>query len=55
MTEKDVIDLMRAATSESDWNARCDKVKAACDGYPKFWYQEIIASGLFNQTQSGWK
>ena len=46
MNEKQVIDLMTSATSESDWNAKCDQVQAACNGYPPFWFGAIIRSGL---------
>lgn len=46
MTEEQVVSLMEGATSEQDWNKKCDQVKAACGGYPDFWYREIVLSGL---------
>lgn len=56
MTEQQVIDLMKTAKSESDWNAKCDQVKKACGGYPSFWFGAIIRSGLINdiRIQNGW-
>lgn len=46
---------MLESTSENDWNRRCDDVKAANNGYPQFWYDEIILSGLAAQSQLNWK
>lgn len=46
---------MRESTSEKDWNRRCDEVKAANNGYPQFWYAEIILSGLAAMAQANWK
>lgn len=37
---------MESSKSETEWNANCEKVKAACGGYPDFWYHAIILSGL---------
>lgn len=56
MTEKQVVDLMKSSTSENNWNNNCDKVKAACGGYPSFWYQAVIMSGVLDETQQkfGW-
>jgi hypothetical protein len=54
MTQQEVIDLMSSATSESDWNNKCDQVKAACDGYPSFWYSAIILSGLAGRVSAKW-
>ncbi len=54
MTRRQVIDLMSSATSEHDWNAKCDQVKAACNGYPAHWYEDIIASGLANKVVASW-
>lgn len=54
MTEQQVIDLMSSATSEKDWNNKCDQVKNACGGYPSFWYSAIILSGLASKVSSNW-
>lgn len=54
MTQQQVVDLMNGATSESDWNNKCDQVKAACNGYPDFWFGAIVLSGLASRVQSNW-
>jgi hypothetical protein len=54
MTQQEVIDLMSSATPERDWNNRCDQVKAACDGYPSFWYTAIIPSDLAGRVSAKW-
>ncbi len=50
MEKQEVIDLMRSSKSKQEWNANCDKVKKACGGYPDFWYPEVIATNLCDQT-----
>lgn len=50
MTEQEVVELMESATSESDWNSKCDQVKKQCNGYPNFWYHAIVISGLANRV-----
>jgi hypothetical protein len=54
MTEKQVLDLMESATSEQDWNDKCDQVQKACHGYPDFWFPLIIVSGLAAKVQATW-
>lgn len=54
MNEDEVVALMKSATSESDWNAKADKVKAACGGYPQFWFDAIVLSGLLNKVKATW-
>lgn len=45
--ESAVVIHMLGATSEHDWNTRCDEVKAANGGhYPPFWFEKINKSGL---------
>lgn len=46
MTIQEVKDLMGTSTTAQEWNANCDKVKKACNGYPDFWFKEIIVSGF---------
>jgi hypothetical protein len=53
-TSQDVVDFMSAATSESDWNERCDKVKDAFNGYPDFWFSDIILNGVLATTRAKW-
>lgn len=50
MNKNEVITLMKSSKNEEDWDKNCDKVKAACGGYPDFWYPEIIVSGLCDET-----
>lgn len=50
MNEQEVVDLMKSSKSQQEWNQNCDKVKAACGGYPDFWYSAIVLSGLLEQT-----
>ena len=54
MTQQEVVNLMISATSETDWNDKCDQVKAACGGYPAFWFSLIILSGLVNTVSANW-
>jgi len=46
--------LMQNATSEQDWDERCDRVKAANGGYPEFWFRTIIMSGLVSEVELRW-
>jgi len=54
MSEAEVVDLMSSSNSEKEWNANADKVKAAHNGYPDFWYAAVIMSGVLAITQSTW-
>ena len=54
MNEKEVVALMESSKSEAEWNANCDKVKAACGGYPDYWFGSIIGSGLLALTMAKW-
>jgi hypothetical protein len=54
-TEAGVVDYMKASSSESDWNNRCDKVKRVNSGYPDFWYKAIVMSGIVYQVMAGWQ
>ncbi len=54
MSREEVISLMEGSKSETEWNANCDKVKAACGGYPDFWYSAIIQSGLAARVSANW-
>jgi hypothetical protein len=42
MNENDVVKLMKSSNSEQEWNANCQKVKAAFNGYPDFWHASIL-------------
>lgn len=51
MTHGEVVELMKSATSEADWNAKCDRVKSAFGGdYPDFWFAAIVLGGIYEST-----
>lgn len=54
MNRDEVVQLMKSAKSETEWNSYCDQVKKACDGYPDFWFQAIHASGLMARAIKTW-
>jgi hypothetical protein len=54
MTREQVVALMESSKSETDWNDNCDKVKAACGGYPDFWWEAIKMSGLSARVTASW-
>lgn len=53
-TPEGVAEYMAQSTSEADWNARCDAVKAANGGYPEFWFLTVVLSGLATETMANW-
>ena len=46
MTREEVTKFMTDAKNVDDWNERCDLVKKTFNGYPDFWYEDIIATGM---------
>lgn len=47
MSKDDVIALMMSSKDTKEWNANCDKVKAAHSGqYPDYWYKDVILAGI---------
>lgn len=54
MTRDEVVTLMKSSATEAQWNANCDKVKAACGGYPPFWFEVILRSGVARETMASW-
>lgn len=55
MTEEQVVELMQSSASETEWNANCDKVKAAFGGkYPPWWYRTIVLSGIASDAILKW-
>jgi hypothetical protein len=54
MQPEEVRNLMESSRTEEEWNASCTKVKEKCDGYPSFWFKEIVASGLAGKVASRW-
>lgn len=53
-TAAGVTEHMKKTTSRNDWNIRCDQIKTANGGdYPEFWYETVIASGLYSRIMGG--
>ena len=52
MNQSEVAALMESSRSETEWNNNCDKVKAACGGYPDFWYSAVVVSGLAKRVMA---
>jgi hypothetical protein len=50
MNENDVVKLMKSSNSEQEWNANCQKVKAAFNGYPDFWHASIFDSSVYAEA-----
>jgi hypothetical protein len=46
VTQEQVVSLMESSRNAKEWDDNADKVKAACGGYPDFWFQAIVTSGL---------
>jgi hypothetical protein len=42
--------LMVSSKTENDWNTNCEKVKHANGGYPSWWFETIVLSGLASTT-----
>ena len=58
-TPAGVSGLMATSRSEAEWNANCDRVKAANarngrPDYPPFWHATVIASGLMSRMDYTW-
>ena len=54
VTREGVVPLMESSQSEVEWNANCDEVKASFHGYPDFWFEAIVGSGLSARVQARW-
>ncbi len=54
MERDEVIAVMESSRTESEWKANCLYIKARCGGYPTFWYEAIVLSGLADQTSARW-
>jgi|TARA_Y100000310_G_C20691033_1_gene822215 hypothetical protein len=50
MTIQEVKDLMLSSKNREDWGKNCNIIKKKCNGYPDFWYREIIQSGLCDEV-----
>lgn len=54
LTDAEMFDLGQTR-NEIEWNAVCDRIKAARGGhYPREWFNRIIRSGFLTQTKRSW-
>lgn len=51
---EDVVALMESSQNETEWNDNCDAVKRAFGGYPNWWYEAIMMSGVGHRVQQSW-
>lgn len=42
--------LLKGCKNSQEWNAACDKIKQENGGYPSWWYEKVIQSGLMDET-----
>ena len=54
MDKNQVVELMKSSNNENEWNQNCDKVKAACGGYPDFWYASAMLGGALTECRAKW-
>jgi len=54
MNRQEVIALMQTSRDENEWNNNADTVKKKCGGYPNFWYEAIMLSGIANKVRNSW-
>lgn len=52
MDREAVVALMRSSKSAEEWDNNCDRVKQELGGYPAYWYELIIASGLAREVMA---
>jgi len=45
-----VVTLMMSSRNAQEWNENCERVKAANGGYPKFWFEAIVQSGILAEA-----
>jgi len=56
MNREDVLKLMRSRKKENEWSNNCDIIIKEFNGFPDFWYNSIIISGLLKEVRitNGW-
>lgn len=54
MTKEAVVELMESSQNESEWNSNCDFIKRNFHGYPRYWFEVIILSGLADRVAQKW-
>ena len=48
--KEELISLMRSSKNSKEWKSNCEIVKKECNGYPDFWYETIVLSGLCDEV-----
>ncbi len=51
---KEQLELMASSKTAEEWDANCDKVKAAHGGYPDDWNEKVVLSKLVSITAAKW-
>jgi hypothetical protein len=52
MNRQEVIALMESSASQAEWDENSNRVCNACGGFPSYWYDVIIRSGVAEQTRN---
>jgi hypothetical protein len=52
LTPEQIAQFMETSRTAEEWDKNCDLVKEACGGYPSFWWETIMVSGLARRTMA---
>jgi hypothetical protein len=51
MDKQTALAELQKSTNKDEWNATCDRIKAANRGmYPEWWYPEVVATNLIEKV-----
>lgn len=54
-TREEVISLLKTSKSANEWDRNCDQIKAANgNNYPRWWFAEVVMSGLAGRIAKTW-
>ena len=54
--KQNAVELLKSSESDQDWSDNVDAIQAANGGgYPPWWYQEVIATGLPQAVADKWQ
>lgn len=54
MNREQVVTLMESSRNENEWDNNADTVKKECGGYPAYWWEAIMMSGLAHRVKQSW-
>ena len=54
-TEEQVVALIKSSNSDKELWENTNRVKKDFEGYPSFWYNAIILSGVMNEVVGKWR